>query len=207
MKKHTLVFATHNKHKANEIKSMLPDWIEVKSLDDIGYEKEIPETGGSLELNALQKAWHVFSKLGYDCFADDTGLEVEALMGAPGVYSSRYAGNSSSFDDNMNLLLKNLQNKDNRKARFRTVIYLIFYGKKWLFEGVVEGTIIKEKRGMDGFGYDPVFVPDGYSKTFAEMTMEEKNSISHRGRALNKMLQYLEDRKAGLSLAGQGEYA
>jgi XTP/dITP diphosphohydrolase len=207
MKKHTLIFATHNDHKASEIKIMLPEWIEVKSLNDIGYLKEIPETGTTLEHNALQKAWHVFSKLGEDNFADDTGLEVDALMGAPGVYSSRYAGDGASFDDNIDLLLKNLEGEENRRARFRTVIYLIFFGKKWLFEGIVQGTITKERRGESGFGYDPVFLPDGYLKTFAEMTLEEKNNISHRGRALRKMLNYFQDREVGLSLVGQGEFA
>jgi XTP/dITP diphosphohydrolase len=207
MKKHTLVFATHNDHKTAEIKKLMPEWVEVKSLNEIGYGKEIPETGTTLEQNALQKAWHVFSKLGYDCFADDTGLEVEALFGAPGVYSARYAGPEVTYEDNTNLLLKNLEKEENRKARFRTVIYLIFNGKKWLFEGVVDGTIIKERRGDGGFGYDPVFLPDGYDKTFAEMSMEEKNGISHRGRAIRKMLNYFEAQEEGTSLAGQGEFS
>jgi len=205
--KNTLIFATHNNHKAEEIKELMPAWIEVKSLNDIGYAKEIPETGTTLEQNALQKAWHVFSKLGVDCFADDTGLEVEALLNAPGVYSARYAGESATFDDNTSLLLKNLVDEDNRKARFRTVIYLIFNGKKWLFEGTVSGTIAREKRGTTGFGYDPVFIPNGYDKTFAEMTLEEKNNISHRGRAIQKMLNYFEAEEGGTSLAGQGEFS
>jgi XTP/dITP diphosphohydrolase len=207
MKKHTLVLATHNDHKAQEIMPLLPDWVEVKSLNDIGYEKEIPETGSNLEQNALQKAYHVFSKLGFDCFADDTGLEVEALMGAPGVYSARYAGAGATFDDNIDLLLKNLANEENRKAKFRTVICLIFNGKKWIFEGAVNGTITKERRGAGGFGYDPVFLPEGYQKTFAEMNLEEKNNISHRARALEKMISFLNDETGGLSLAGQGEFA
>jgi XTP/dITP diphosphohydrolase len=207
MKTHTLVFATHNDHKTSEIKTLMPAWVEVKSLNDIGYTKEIPETGTTLEQNALIKAYHIFSKLGVDCFADDTGLEVEALNGAPGVYSARYAGKDVSFAENTALLLKNLEGAENRKARFRTVIYLIFYGKKWLFEGTVNGTIIKEPRGTAGFGYDPIFVPDGYNKTFAEMSPDEKNGISHRGLAVVKMLNYLEAQEAGTSLAGQGTFA
>ena len=205
--KHQLVFATQNDHKISQIQKLMPDWVELKSLNDIGYTKEIPETGTNLEQNALQKAYHVFSKLGVDCFADDTGLEVEALGGAPGVYSARYAGENASYDDNVNLLLKNLEGKENRKASFRTVIYLIFFGKKWLFEGVVNGTILSEKRGSSGFGYDPIFLLDGYDKTFAEMSLEEKNSLSHRSLAIRKMLNYLESLQSGTSLAGEGEYS
>jgi len=205
--KHTLVFATHNDYKAEEIKKLMPELVEVKSLNDIGYSKEIPETGTTLEQNALQKAWHVFSKLGVDCFADDTGLEVEALIGAPGVYSARYAGEGATFAENINLLLKNLAGKENRKARFRTVLYLIYNGKKWLFEGTISGSITNEIRGAAGFGYDPVFLPDGYNKTFGEMNLEEKTGISHRSRAVRKMLNYLEAQEVGTSLAGQGEFA
>ena len=207
MIKHKLVFATHNDHKAGEIKQLMPDWLEIKSLNDIGYGSEIPETGSTLEQNATQKAYTIFRKTGLDCFADDTGLEVEDINGAPGIYSARYAGEGATYDDNVNLLLKNMAAMDNRKARFRTVIYLIFLGKKWLFEGVVNGTILKEKRGSSGFGYDPVFQPEGYDKTFAEMSLEEKNKISHRGLAFVKMLNYLQAQQAGLSLAGQGEFA
>ncbi len=207
MTKHTLVFATHNQHKLTEVKELMPRWIELKSLNDIGYDKEIPETGTTLERNALQKAYTIFSKTRFDCFADDTGLEVEALNGEPGVYSARYAGANASFEDNVNLLLKNLEGKENRNACFRTVIYLIFNGKKWLFEGVINGTITKEKHGSSGFGYDPVFQPEGYDKTFAEMSLEEKNKISHRGLAMIKMLNYFEGQEEGLSLAGQGEFA
>ena len=207
MIKHKLVFASHNEHKVQEIKALMPPWLEIKSLNDIGYETEIAETGNSLEQNATKKAYHIFSKTGLDCFADDTGLEVEALDGAPGVYSARYAGTGATYDDNVTLLLKNMAAIENRKARFRTVIYLVFFGKKWLFEGVVNGAILKEKRGASGFGYDPVFQPEGYDKTFAEMTLEEKNKISHRGLAFVKMLNYLQAQEAGLSLAGQGEFA
>jgi len=207
MKKHTLVFASHNDHKTSEIKKLMPEWIETKSLNDIGYTQEIAETGTKLEQNALIKSYHVFSKLGLDCFADDTGLEVEALEGAPGVYSARYAGEGASFDDNVNLLLKNMEGQANRNAQFRTVISLIFLGKKWLFEGSVRGTILTERRGTGGFGYDPVFMPEGSTKTYAEMTLEEKNSSSHRARAIQKMLNYFEAQQEGTSLAGQGEYS
>jgi|SRR6185437_9832078 len=207
MIKHELVFATHNEHKVQEIKALMPTWLEIKSLVDIGYETEVPETGSSLEQNATQKAYTIFRKTGLDCFADDTGLEVETLDGAPGVYSARYAGKAATFDDNINLLLKNMAEKENRKARFRTVIYLVFFGKKWLFEGVVNGTILTEKKGASGFGYDPVFQPEGYDKTFAEMSLEEKNKISHRGLAFTRMLNYFEAQMAGTSLAGQGEFA
>jgi len=207
MKRHTLIFASHNNHKTKEIQSLVPDWIEVKSLNEIGYVPEIPETGTTLEQNALAKSYHIFSKMGVDCFADDTGLEVEALLGAPGVYSARYAGENASFDDNINLLLKNMEGQENRKARFRTVISLIFFGKKWMFEGVVNGTILTERRGTSGFGYDPVFMPEGSLKSYAEMTLDEKNSTSHRARALQKMLNYFEEEKAGTTLAGQGTYS
>jgi len=207
MIKHKLVFATHNDHKAEEIKQLMPDWLDIKSLNEIGYETEIPETGTTLEQNATQKAYTIFRKTRLDCFADDTGLEVEDLNGSPGVYSARYAGEGATFDDNVKLLLENMAAIENRKARFRTVIYLVFLGKKWLFEGVVNGTILKEKKGSSGFGYDPVFQPEGYDKTFAEMTLEEKNKISHRGLAFVKMLNYLQAQEAGLSLAGQGEFA
>ena len=205
--KYNLVFATHNNHKTEEIKKLMESWADVKSLSDIGYSKEIPETGATLEDNALQKAWHVFSKLGVDCFADDTGLEVEALSGAPGVYSARYASENATYAENTKLLIANMAGEQNRKARFRTVIYLILNGKKWLFEGSVSGTILTESRGEAGFGYDPIFLPDGFDKTFAEMTIQEKNGISHRGRAIQKMMNFFEAQQSGTSLAGQGEFS
>jgi XTP/dITP diphosphohydrolase len=209
-----IVFATNNKHKLDEIRSILGDSIEVLSLKDIGCNVDIPETGKTLEENALQKAQYVYDNYHIDCFADDTGLEVEALDGSPGVYSARYAalpdnpvkseGATSSHDSdaNMTRLLYELNGKDNRKARFRTVIALI--KKKDVcpcgctsikeilkFEGIVEGEIIKERRGVEGFGYDPIFQPDGYDKTFAELGMDIKNHISHRARATQKLAEYL----------------
>ena len=209
-----IVFATNNKHKLDEIRSILGDSIEVLSLNDIGCNVDIPETGKTLEENALQKAQYVYDNYHIDCFADDTGLEVEVLDGAPGVYSARYAalpdnpvkseGAASSHDSeaNMTRLLYELNSKDNRKARFRTVIALI--QKKDVcpcgctsikeihkFEGIVEGEIIQERRGGEGFGYDPIFQPDGFDKTFAELGMDIKNHISHRARATQKLAEYL----------------
>ena len=209
-----IVFATNNKHKLDEIRSILGDSIEVLSLKDIGCNVDIPETGNTLEENALQKAQYVYDNYHIDCFADDTGLEVEVLDGAPGVYSARYAalpdnpvkseGATSSHDSeaNMTRLLYELNGKDNRKARFRTVIVLI--QKKDVcpcgctsikeihkFEGIVEGEIIQERRGGEGFGYDPIFQPDGYDKTFAELGMDIKNHISHRARATQKLAEFL----------------
>lgn len=209
-----IVFATNNKHKLDEIRSILGDSIEVLSLKDIGCNVDIPETGKTLEENALQKAQYVYDNYHIDCFADDTGLEVEVLDGAPGVYSARYAalpdnpvkseGATSSHDSeaNMTRLLYELNGKDNRKARFRTVIALI--QKKNVcpcgctsikeihkFEGIVEGEIIQERRGGEGFGYDPIFQPDGYDKTFAELGMDIKNHISHRARATQKLAEFL----------------
>ena len=209
-----IVFATNNQHKLSEIRSILGDSIEVLSLKDIGCEVDIPETGTTLEENALQKAQYVYDHYHIDCFADDTGLEVEALDGAPGIYSARYASmasqtsNSPASHDseaNMARLLRELGNNNNRKARFRTVIALI--QKKDVcpcgctsikeihkFEGIVEGEIIRERRGGEGFGYDPIFQPDGYDKTFAELGMEIKNKISHRARAVAKLAEFLKNK-------------
>lgn len=206
-KKHTLVFATRNTGKIAEIRSMLPAWIELKSLDDIQCTEELPETGDTLAANALEKAYHVFSKYGLDCFAEDSGLEVEALNGAPGVYSARYAGEHGDSEQNMDLLLQNMQGQMNRKACFRTVICLIYNGKKWSFDGRVDGEIMQERTGAGGFGYDPIFRPDGQKQTFAHMDAAQKNSISHRAIAFRKLLDYLADREEGLSWKGQGEYA
>ena len=207
-----IVFATNNQHKLSEIRSILGDSIEVLSLKDIGCDVDIPETGTTLEENALQKAQYIYDHYHIDCFADDTGLEVDALNGAPGVYSARYASMASdsgqtcpaSHDSeaNMTRLLKELGNNNNRKARFRTVIALIH--KKDVcpcgctsikeihkFEGIIEGEIIRERRGGEGFGYDPIFQPDGYDQTFAELGMDIKNHISHRARATQKLADFL----------------
>ncbi len=187
----TLIIATHNKHKLQEIQGMLQGLFEVKGLTDIGCTDEIPETGTELQENAWQKASFVKEHFGYDCFADDTGLEVEALNGAPGVYSARYAGEHCSFDDNVEKMLREMEGKTNRKARFRTVIALIMNNETHYFEGIVDGEILTERHGSEGFGYDPIFRPEGYEKSFAELTLEEKNRISHRGRAVAKLIEFL----------------
>jgi len=186
-----LVFATNNKHKLQEIRSILDGKIEILSLQDIGCLADIPETGETLEENARIKAFFVHSQYGMDCFADDTGLEIEALDGRPGVHSARYAGEECIAGNNIEKVLRELQGQSNRHARFRTVICLIENGEENYFEGIVEGNIIDEKRGQDGFGYDPVFVPEGYQTTFAEMPLGEKNKISHRGHATAKLIAWL----------------
>ena len=187
-----LCFASNNKHKLEEIKNVVGRKFEILSLADIKCNEELPETRNTLEGNSLQKAEYVLQHYNTPCFADDTGLEVEALTGAPGVYSARYAGNHRNTDDNIALLLQNLKNDTNRKAQFRTVITLIgIEAQPVFFEGVIRGEIITEKRGSSGFGYDPVFVPEGHSKTFAEMTLEEKNQLSHRAIAVKKLAEYL----------------
>ena len=193
----TLVFASNNAHKLEEIRAILGEQYEVKSLKGIGCEVDIPETGSTFRENALQKATYVKEHFGFDCFADDSGLQVEALGGEPGVYSARYAvkngvkveGNKD--DANMNVLLEKLANEENRKACFRTSIALIYEGETHYFDGTVEGRIIREKRGNGGFGYDPIFIPDGYDKTFAELGNEIKNGISHRARAVAKLAEFL----------------
>lgn len=187
-----LIFATNNKHKLQEIRAILGDKVEVLSLSDMNCTDEIPETGDTLEDNALIKARYISRKYGCDCFADDTGLEVDALNGAPGVYSARYAGEECDSEANMRKLLQNLTGKSNRNAQFRTVIALIINGEEILFDGIVRGTISTEKAGNSGFGYDPVFVPEGHNESFAQMSGEEKNRISHRGRAVAKLCNYLE---------------
>lgn len=187
----TLVAATNNEHKIQEMNSLLGSSFLLKGLVEIGCAEELPETQPTLEGNALQKAQYVFNRYRVSCFADDTGLEVEALNHAPGVYSARYAGEQRNADDNIELLLKNLKGLTNRNAQFRTVIALVNPDGYWLFEGIVKGEIIMERRGAAGFGYDPVFKPLGYDKTFAEMTLAEKNQISHRAIAINKLVDYL----------------
>ena len=188
---HTLVFATNNAHKAREVEQILGEKFQVKTLRDIGCFEEIEETEPTLEGNALLKARYVREKYGYDCFSEDTGLEVETLSGAPGVHTARYAGDEKNPDANISLLLKNLEGKENRHARFRTVIALIFNGKETLLEGVCEGSIASEKRGTGGWGYDPVFIPDGYEQTFAELGETVKNQISHRAKATERLISSL----------------
>lgn len=186
-----LVFATHNLNKSQEIAAMAGEKFNIRNLKDMDCHTEIPETSDTLVGNALQKAHFVLEHYHCDCFADDTGLEVEALDGRPGVYSARYAGEHCSYQDNVNKLLREMKGKSNRKACFKTVIALIVNGEEHIFEGRIDGIIIEEARGEKGFGYDPVFVPNGFDKSFAEMSDEEKNKISHRGQAFQKMLNYL----------------
>ena len=186
-----IVFATNNQHKLDEVKKITEGLIEIVSLSDINCTDDIEETADTLEGNALLKARYIKEKFGFDCFADDTGLEVEVLNNAPGVYSARYAGVAHDSEANMQKLLDNMKGTDNRHARFRTVIALILNGKEYLFEGIVNGTIINEKRGESGFGYDPIFVPDTYSQTFAEMGNDIKNQISHRAEAVKKLTAFL----------------
>ena len=190
-----LCFATNNAHKLDEIKAILGKKFEIISLKGIGCFEELPEERNTIEGNSLQKADYVFYHFDIDCFADDTGLEVEALNGAPGVYSARYAGEQRNSEDNIDLLLKNLHGVENPKARFRTVITFIRPQEIHQFEGVVEGIILKERRGKGGFGYDSVFLPNGFEKTLAEMSMDEKNQISHRGRAMENFVQFLTSSK------------
>lgn len=188
-----LVFATNNKHKLQEVRDIVGDRVEVLSLADIGCYDDIPETADTLQGNALIKARHIYEKYGLDCFADDTGLEVEALDGAPGVYSARYAGEECDSEANMQKLLQKLTGKTNRNAQFRTVIALIINGEEKLFNGIVKGAIATEKKGDSGFGYDPVFVPEGYSESFAQMSSEMKNSMSHRFRATQQLGDFLKE--------------
>lgn len=188
-----LVFATNNRHKLDEVRAIVGDRVEVLSLNDIGCYDDIPETADTLQGNALIKARYIHEKFGVDCFADDTGLEVEALDGAPGVYSARYAGEECDSEANMQKLLQNLTGKSNRNAQFRTVIALIIKGEEKLFNGIVKGTITEEKRGDSGFGYDPVFIPEGFSESFAQMSGDMKNSISHRYRATLELSNYLKE--------------
>ncbi len=189
--KKKLVFATNNLHKLTEIKAILGEQIDILSLNDINCHVYIPETANTLEGNAKMKAEYIYNHYHLDCFADDTGLEVKALNGAPGIYSARYAGEGHDSQANMKKLLENLKGITNREAQFRTAICLIEGGEEHLFEGLVKGKIIEEKRGEAGFGYDPVFVPDGYDQTFAELGEDIKNQISHRARAVEKLCDYL----------------
>lgn len=187
-------FATNNLHKLEEIRALLGPFFQLKSLEEIGCVEELPETQDTIAGNSLQKAKYVFDRFGVPCFADDTGLEVEALNNAPGVFSARYAGEHKNNEDNIRLLLANLNGVDNRNARFRSVITLVESDTVNTFEGIVSGTILQEKRGDKGFGYDSVFLPDGLEKTFAEMELQEKNKISHRAIAVNELIKFLKEK-------------
>lgn len=186
-----LVFATNNRHKLEEIQAKAGDQFKILSLADIGCSEEIPEDQPTLEGNAGQKSFFIYNKFGYDCFSDDTGLEIEALGGEPGVYSARYAGEEKSAEANMEKVLQKLSKINHRKARFRTVVSLVIGGNEFQFEGIVDGEILREKRGDSGFGYDPIFKPAGFETSFAEMNLADKNKISHRARAVEKLIGYL----------------
>ena len=188
---HTLLFASNNRHKLDEIRSVLGNEFTIISLQESGIDIDIPEPHDSLEANARDKSLTIYQLTGKNCFSEDTGLEVDALQGAPGVNSARYAGEHRSAKENIEKLMDKLSSFTNRKARFRTVISLQMDGNEWLFEGICKGTITSEKSGIQGFGYDPVFVPDGSTKTFAEMNMDEKNMFSHRRKAMDKLLAFL----------------
>ena len=188
-----IVFATNNPNKLKEIQSLIPKEIEIISLKEIGCNEDIPETGDTLKANAFQKAQYIKDNFNYDCFADDTGLEIDELNGDPGVYSARYAGPERNANANMNKVLNELKGKKNRKAQFRTAIALILKGEEHLFEGKVEGYISKDKQGNEGFGYDPIFIPENDIRSFAQMSMQEKGAISHRGRAVKKLVAYLKN--------------
>lgn len=190
-----LVFATNNPNKLAEIRMLVPSSIEILSLKDINCNEELPETSDTLEDNAAQKAYFVFDNYGYNCFADDTGLEIKALDGQPGVYSARYAGDDCVAEDNMQKVLGEMQGEDNRDACFRTIISLVIDGKEFQFEGQVDGQIIPEKWGDKGFGYDPIFLPDGFEESFAQMSIQRKNEISHRGLAVKQLIEFLKKRR------------
>ena len=190
-----LVFASNNKNKIYELQSMLPESITILSLESIGCFEDIPETADTIEGNAIQKANYVTQKYGFDCFADDTGLEVDALNGEPGVFSARYAGEQRNADDNMNKLLVNLSDKNNRAAQFKTVIALNLKGEQHLFTGIAKGEITLEKIGNQGFGYDPIFQPEGFTQTFAQLSLDIKNKISHRGKATQELIAFLKKSK------------
>jgi len=194
-----LIFATNNAHKLEEVQAIIGDRFVVKSLADIGCTDDIPETGVTFEENAKQKTDYLVDRYGLDCFGDDSGLEIDALNKEPGVYSARYSG-SRDMEKNIDLVLAKLGDNPNRTARFRTVISLFLNGQQYFFEGAIEGTIIRERRGSGGFGYDPIFIPAGYGQTFAEMTSEEKNKISHRAIAVGKLATFLKENSPGQSV-------
>jgi XTP/dITP diphosphohydrolase len=189
-KKPLLIVATNNKHKFEEIRQVIGEKVELQNLTDIGFEGEIPEEQDTLEGNAAQKAFFIYNRYGLNCFADDTGLEIDSLGGEPGVFSARYAGENCTFEDNMDKVLKKMTGKTDRRARFRTVIALVENGHLTYFQGEIHGIILHEKRGKKGFGYDPIFQPEGHQKTFAEMSLAGKNQISHRALAMNELLEY-----------------
>ncbi len=191
----TLIFATNNQNKVDEVRLVLGSSFNIITLKEAGIDIDIPEPHNTLEANATEKSGTIYKLTSKDCFSEDTGLEVEALGGEPGVKSARYAGESRSFEDNIDKLLKNLSAHSNKKARFRTVISLLLNGREFLFEGICPGSIINERRGSNGFGYDPVFIPDGNQKTFAEMSMEEKSAFSHRKKAMQKLIDFLQMQK------------
>ena len=188
-----IVFATNNLNKLSEIKSLVPNSIEILSLNDISCNEELPETNPTIEENAIQKARYIYDNYGFNCFADDTGLEINALGGEPGVYSARYAGEDCNAEENIKKVLHNMQEEEDRGAVFRTVIALIINGKVTLFEGQCSGIITKTRIGMEGFGYDPIFMPKGFTKTFAEMEKNEKGLISHRGKAVKNLVRFLSE--------------
>ncbi|MBN1790898.1 MAG: RdgB/HAM1 family non-canonical purine NTP pyrophosphatase [Bacteroidales bacterium] len=190
IEKPRLIFATNNKHKFEEIRHVIGERVELMRLADIGFNGEIPEKQETLDGNAAQKAFFIYNLYGIDCFADDTGLEIEALQGEPGTYSARYAGENCNFEDNMNKVLQKMKGVTDRKARFRTVIALVEKGSLRLFKGEIRGVITTEKLGLAGFGYDPIFMPDGFGETFAEMSLAQKNRISHRALAIQELLRY-----------------
>lgn len=190
----SLVFATGNKNKLSEATALFGDSFNIKSLESIAMEGDIPEPYDQLRLNALNKAYFIYSKTGQACFAEDTGLEIFSLGMRPGVFSARYAGEGKNADENMNLVLQQLEGKTNRNAQFRTVVALYLHNTAYVFEGKVQGTISTKKLGCDGFGYDPIFIPEGFTKSFAQMTQDEKNTMSHRGRAFNNMIEFMKDR-------------
>lgn len=190
-----LVFATNNPNKLAEIRMLVPSSIEIMSLKDINCNEELPETSDNLEDNAAQKAYYVFDNYGFNCFADDTGLEIDALDGRPGVYSARYAGEKCISEDNMQKVLSEMKGEDNRDACFRTIISLVIDGKEFQFEGQVDGQIIPEKWGDKGFGYDPIFLPDGFEESYAQMSVQKKNEISHRGLAVKKLIEFLKNKR------------
>lgn len=191
-----LVFVTNNQHKIKEIKSLIDKSFNILSLEDIGFEGDVPETNPTIEGNASQKSFYIYNKYKINCFADDTGLEIKSLNGRPGVYSARYAGDECDSKKNMKRVMEELLGKDDRSARFRTIISLIINGEEKTFEGIVNGQILSRKKGKDGFGYDPIFLPDGYDLSFAEMSLDEKNKISHRARATKRLVEYLNSFKS-----------
>lgn len=192
-----LIFATHNQHKLKEVRSLMPSNIQLMSLDDISFKNDIEETETTIEGNALLKARTIYKHTGINCFSDDSGLLADALNGAPGVYSARYAGDQKNDQDNIQKLLAHLQDTKNRSAHFKTAMALVLEGKEYLFEGIIDGKITLESHGSNGFGYDPVFIPDGYEQTFAQMDSRTKNAISHRGIALKKLVEFIKELQVG----------